>query len=117
MQCEPCYPLQNTNLVFRMSIKLTMDVLINRACLYLGIEDPEILRTKSREGKFVGPRQMIMAALCYYKGFTLTEIGKWFGGRDHTTVIHSKAVVKDYCDTEPEYKENYLGMRNAMMVG
>ena len=43
------------------------------------------------------------------KGFTknsLKTIGEHFGGRDHTTVIHSCQTVKDLMDTDTMFKEN-----------
>ena len=36
-------------------------------------------------------------------GFSLEEIGGYFGGRDHTTVMHSLNVVENRKSTEEQY--------------
>ena len=35
----------------------------------------------------------------------LTEIGKEFGGKDHTTVLHSLKKVQQQLRTDPAFKE------------
>jgi chromosomal replication initiator protein len=37
--------------------------------------------------------------------FSLEEIGGHFGGRDHTTVMHSIKTVNDRKQTEPDFAE------------
>lgn len=47
------------------------------------------MRTKKRTRKVSYPRQMAMYLSRELTDLTLPEIGKAFGGRDHTTVIHA----------------------------
>jgi chromosomal replication initiator protein len=47
------------------------------------------LEGKQRDRRIVVPRQIAMYLLRKDAGLSLSEIGSWFGGRDHTTVLHS----------------------------
>lgn len=53
------------------------------------------LRSKSRKAEIVNARQGAMWLLCYFSDKTLDQIGEMFGGRDHSTVIHSRDNVDD----------------------
>ena len=59
---------------------------------------------KSRKREHVVPRQIF----CYYAArlftrATLREIGAYIGGRDHSTVLHSKQMVQDMIDTDKDF--------------
>ena len=47
------------------------------------------LRSNSRTKSVVLPRQIAMYLIRTLTGHSLPEIGQYFGGRDHTTVLHS----------------------------
>jgi len=54
------------------------------------------LRSKSRTKSVVLPRQIAMFLIRTLTGHSLPEIGQYFGGRDHTTVLHScQKIAKD----------------------
>jgi len=50
---------------------------------------PEGLRSKARTKRLTVPRQVAMYLAREMLGMQLVEIGQAFGGRDHSTVIHS----------------------------
>jgi chromosomal replication initiator protein len=50
---------------------------------------PEGLRSKTRTKTLTVPRQVAMLLCREILGLQLVEIGNAFGGRDHSTVIHS----------------------------
>ncbi|MEZ5672638.1 MAG: helix-turn-helix domain-containing protein [Thiotrichaceae bacterium] len=53
------------------------------------------MRSDKRQRKIVRPRQMAMSLAKELTQHSLPEIGKAFGGRDHSTVIHScKTMTK-----------------------
>jgi chromosomal replication initiator protein len=56
---------------------------------------PNDLRGKKRSAGIVKPRQMAMFLCRELTEFSLTEIGQAFGGRDHTTVIHSNKSIEE----------------------
>jgi len=66
---------------------------------------PAQLRSKNNSPKFAFPRQIAMY-LC--KGLTkasLPEIGKKFGGKHHTTVIHSIKKIEKMHNEDPEFNK------------
>ena len=66
---------------------------------------PAQLRSKNNSPKFAFPRQIAMY-LC--KGLTkasLPEIGKKFGGKHHTTVIHSIRKIEKMHNEDPEFNK------------
>lgn len=52
----------------------------------------------SRSPTYLIPRQLIMYVLKSHKACTLKEMGKVFGGRDHSTVVNGIQRAKDYID-------------------
>lgn len=64
----------------------------------------EMLSHKTRKREVVEARQIAMYILTLRKGHSLKSIGEAFGGRDHTTVIHSKQNILNLCDSDPEFK-------------
>lgn len=60
------------------------------------------LSLKRRDRDIVFPRQMAMYFLKLKTNLSLQSIGLMFGGRDHTTVIHSVQRLNDLADVYPE---------------
>ncbi len=44
----------------------------------------------------------------------LVEIGKLFGGRDHSTVIHSISKVEEELQTDGEFRQRVDALRAAL---
>ncbi len=63
---------------------------------------PEAMRGKRRTTAVVLPRQVAMSLCRRLTPMPLTEIGKAFGGRDHTTVIHACDKIKDLVETDAD---------------
>ena len=40
-------------------------------------------------------------------GITLKEIGAYWGGKDHSSIINGIKMFKNYLDTETEYRQHY----------
>jgi len=53
------------------------------------------LQSKRRHKSIAGPRQVCMWLARKKTRFSLEEIGGYFGGRDHTTVMHSVKTVEE----------------------
>ena len=58
------------------------------------------LQSRRRHKSIVEPRQVCMWLARKRTRFSLEEIGGYFGGRDHTTVMHSIEVVDNRMNTE-----------------
>ena len=59
------------------------------------------LKGKKRTQKIVYPRQLSMFICREMTDFSTTEIGEAFGGRDHTTVMHSIDKIQGLLITDP----------------
>ena len=63
----------------------------------------EALKGKRRTNAIVVPRQTAMYLCRQFTEMPLTEVGKAFGGRDHTTVLYACDRVKEMREVDPEY--------------
>jgi chromosomal replication initiator protein len=66
---------------------------------------PEGLRSKARTKTLTIPRQVAMYLARDMLGMQLVEIGQAFGGRDHSTVIHSVDKVERQMMRDRTFKE------------
>jgi chromosomal replication initiator protein len=53
------------------------------------------LKSKKRTRNFVLPRQVAMYLCRTVAGASLPEVGKFFGGKDHTTVLHACRQIEE----------------------
>ena len=65
------------------------------------------LTAKTRTRSIARPRQVAMALAKELTRLSLPEIGKAFGGRDHTTVIHAQKKIKELRETDHRMREDY----------
>ena len=63
------------------------------------------LKTKRRNKTIVLPRQVAMYLSRELTDLSLPEIGEFFGGKDHTTVLHSYNKIKEELTKNGELKE------------
>ena len=93
------------NFVKSVSREVSIDYIQKTVCEYFDISI-EKLKEKTRKRSIVQARQLSMYLAKNYTKNSLKVIGKHFGGRDHSTVIHSCQAVQNLLDTDPEFKEN-----------
>jgi chromosomal replication initiator protein len=60
------------------------------------------LQGKRRHKSIAFPRQVCMFLARRHTRYSLEEIGGYFGGRDHTTVLHAVRTVDEDCKTSTE---------------
>jgi chromosomal replication initiator protein len=75
---------------------------------------PEGLRSKTRTKTLTLPRQIAMFLTRELLGTQLMEIGSAFGGRDHSTVIHSIEKITDATRTDPLFKTRVEKVRTVL---
>lgn len=63
------------------------------------------MKTKRRNKNVVFPRQIAMYLSREFTDLSLPEIGEFFGGKDHTTVLHSYNKIKEGLNTNELLKE------------
>ncbi len=66
---------------------------------------PEGLRSKARTKTLTVPRQVAMYLARDLLSMQLVEIGQAFGGRDHSTVIHSLAKVEQSMKEDRKFRD------------
>ena len=68
--------------------------------------DPDLLIGKSRKRPIVDARQVAMHFCKRMTQHSLEAIGRRFGGRDHSTVIHACKAIQARIDTDPRFVED-----------
>ena len=76
----------------------------------------EGLRSKTRTKALTAPRQVAMHFMRELLGMQLVEIGAAFGGRDHSTVIHSLERVAGMMREEPSFAQR-VGRLRVLLEG
>lgn len=79
-------------------------VIISYICSYYNI-DEETLRGQSRSRDVVAARQLTMYLIRRMHATPLDGIGKEFGNRDHSTILHSLDKVEKQMQTDPKFAE------------
>ena len=79
---------------------LSNDVVIRVVATYFGLTHSD-LKGKKRTGNIVFARQLAMYIAREMTDYSTTEIGQDFGGKDHTTVMHSIEKIKTKLLTDP----------------
>lgn len=74
----------------------------------------EGLRSKTRTKTLTTPRQIAMYLTRELLATQLVEIGNGFGGRDHSTVIHSLEKVQQAVAQDPDLKNRIQRIRTAL---
>lgn len=90
--------------------------ILSMTCDFFGVSVDDV-KGKSRKREFVVARQTSMYLMDLFFTGTLKAIGIFHGGRDHSTVIHSKETVNDMMATNREYKARVEELQNKIVEG
>ncbi|MBX9890522.1 MAG: chromosomal replication initiator protein DnaA [Amoebophilaceae bacterium] len=74
----------------------------------------EELKSKTRKKEIVMARQVAMHLSKKYTHHSLKAIGAYFGGRDHTTVVHALHVVDNCLVTDALYAQQYASLEDRI---
>lgn len=88
--------------------------IIETVCSYF-VVDIKVLKSPKRDNLTAEARQIAMFFFKKYTTMSLKEIGIFFGGRDHTTVIHSCTVVEDHFETEELFRIKVNEIENIIL--
>ena len=78
---------------------------------------PKHLGSKRRTRNLTVPRQVAMYLIKELLDLPLVRIGELFGGRDHSTVIHSLRRVEQRSRSDPDFRRRVLGVRRQLGEG
>ena len=94
-------------------LPLTIQDIKAKVANYYKLE-PEILESKSRKHEIALARQMAIYLSKQLTRNSLKSIGASFGGRDHSTVLHSCQTIENYLDTDKNVRASYESLFNQL---
>ncbi|TCZ67914.1 chromosomal replication initiator protein DnaA [Flaviaesturariibacter aridisoli] len=103
------------NFVKSSSKEITIDTIQKMVCDYFEVPYEKLLQ-KTRKREIVQARQITMYLAKAFTKNSLKNIGEHFGGRDHTTVIHSCQTVKDLMDTDSGFREHVVELQQKVQL-
>lgn len=103
---EEIYPKQKTK---EITIELIQEIVASN--YQIKIQD---LTAKSRVRRLVVPRQIAMYLCRKLTDISLPQIGKNFGDRDHTTVIHAFDKIQGEVEKNPKLKNTVNDLINKI---
>jgi chromosomal replication initiator protein len=74
--------------------RITIQMIYDAVIKYYSVRQSDI-QSKKRHKSIAFPRQVCMFLARRHTRFSLAEIGLYFGGRDHTTVLHAVRSVEE----------------------
>ena len=95
--------------------EITVDLIKEMVAEYYGIE-VEKLGSKTRKQDVALARHLSIYFSKEYTKNSLKSIGKYFGGRDHSTILHSCRTVKDRMDTDRAFKDTVIVLEKRMQL-
>ncbi|TGG91505.1 chromosomal replication initiator protein DnaA [Natronospirillum operosum] len=93
--------------------QISIDNIQRTVAEYYNIKISDLI-SKRRSRSVARPRQMAMALAKELTSHSLPEIGKAFGGRDHTTVLHACRKVRELLETSAELREDYAKIHRSL---
>ncbi|MFK5892294.1 MAG: chromosomal replication initiator protein DnaA, partial [Pseudomonadota bacterium] len=84
-------------------------------CEYFKIRKSDI-NSKKRTRILVRPRQLAMFLSKELTNHSLPEIGDFFGGRDHTTVLHAQRKITTLLVEDLRVKEDYINLKKILSI-
>ena len=72
------------------------------------------LKSTARSRSVALPRQIAMYLIRKYTGVGFKEIGQYFGGKDHTTILHAFNKIENGIESDPEIREAVEAIQNLL---
>ena len=95
------------------ALKVTPERIQNAVAKQWGVTSAGLL-SKRRTKDLTVPRQVAMYLIKELLDLPLVKIGYLFGGRDHSTVIHSIRKVEETIAAEPPFKRRVQALRDEL---
>lgn len=103
------------NFVKSISREVSIDFIQKAVCEFYDVP-VEKLKEKTRKRQIVQARQLSMYLAKTFTKNSLKVIGKHFGGRDHSTVIHSCQMVQNMMDIDPDFKKSVKELEKRIQL-
>ncbi len=93
--------------------RITIEDIQKRVCEFYNIKISDLLSSR-RLQNIARPRQVAIYLSKLLTSKSLPEIGRKFGGRDHTTVLHSVRKVQEFCQSDREFANDIDILRRSL---
>lgn len=93
---------------------VTINDIQKKVAEYFGIKVSDLSSSK-RSRSIARPRQVAMYLCKKLTVRSLSEIGRKFGGKDHTTVMHAIKKVEELSEQDKEFKEDVNILTSSIM--
>ena len=93
--------------------RITIQQILDAVTKYYNVRLSD-LQSKKRHKSIAFPRQVCMFLARRHTHYSLEEIGGYFGGRDHTTVLHAVRTVGDGAKKRPEVAEQLTHIEHQL---
>ena len=74
----------------------------------------QMLSARTRKREVVDARQLAMYFCKRFTNHTYERIGSFFGGRDHSTVIHACKTIEDRMEVDPAFREDVHSLEQRL---
>jgi chromosomal replication initiator protein len=93
--------------------KVTMDEIIKKTCEYYNIRQADMM-SANRSRAIARPRQVAMFLCKRLTTRSLPEIGRKFGGRDHTTILYGVRKIEELMQVDNQIAEDAEILRRTL---
>lgn len=94
--------------------EITSESIISAITAYYRISKTDLVG-KSKKKEIVIPRQICCYLMCDLLSLPLVSIGKELGGRDHTTIIHSRDKIEEMCRINDKIAKDVDDIKNIIL--
>ncbi|MEL6499392.1 MAG: chromosomal replication initiator protein DnaA [Planctomycetota bacterium] len=94
---------------------ITVDQIITQITEYFGVRTAD-LQSKKRSRSIALPRQVGMYLARKHTRHSLEEIGGYFGGRDHTTVLHAIRAIDTKTQSDRDLSSSVSALETRLRV-
>ncbi|MEL0023892.1 MAG: chromosomal replication initiator protein DnaA [Alphaproteobacteria bacterium] len=102
-----------SDLLRASSRKVSIEAIQNRVAAHYGVRVAEMFSPR-RARNIARPRQVAMYLAKNLTSLSYPEIGRQFGGRDHTTVMHAVRTVESLVNNDPAVSEDVQLLKSLL---
>ncbi len=103
------------NGVERTERTVQIQTIIDAVTDFFGVKVSD-LQSKRRQRSIALPRQVCMFLARRHTRYSLEEIGGFFGGRDHTTVMHAVKTVETRLETDADFARSVVAIEGQIKI-
>jgi chromosomal replication initiator protein len=91
----------------------TIENIQNAVVKHFHLKIPD-LKSATRARPIAVPRQIAMYLIRKYTGLGYKEIGQYFGGKDHSTIMHGCKKIENELETDSNIRDDVEAIQNLL---